>query len=195
MNTKTWLLGFKQLMLLKVPSPSRKVSATILVLLGLSCAFAFFGPFVVTLFWHIRFGFSVSYRTHTIRVPLEWVANVEPLDLQLSKSAKTSFSHPQISDFIDFEPLRDSETSSPSDLAKSWEALYWTTGAQDGDSISGPFSVGSRPNEILCMESFNEKFPDQVSASCIMPKFRLKGVYSGARKDIDAFLRIVRETR
>jgi hypothetical protein len=189
----TGLRSFKRLMQSEVPTPGRKVSMAILILLGLSCIFTFFGPVVMTLFWHMRSGFSVVYRGRTIQVPLEWIASAEPLRLELSKWKRTPFSKPPILDFADFEPLREAATTRRNDLANSWEAHYWNGGAGTGDIISGPFNIGSGADEILCMESVSKEYPNRASASCIVFQFHMKATYSGERRDLETFFQIVRK--
>lgn len=166
-----------------------------MILLGFLLGLLFFGPVVWTLFWHVRHGSSVVYKRQAIWVPLEWTAKSDGSNIQFAKSARTVFSEPVIVSWIFFSPSGFPTNMSSDEVAKSWEANYWNGTALTDDIVSGPLNVGSGANKTLCMQSFPKRIPGSASASCFIFQSNLQVTFSGERRDLDTFLKIVHEIK
>jgi hypothetical protein len=180
-------------MLSELPRPKREITRAVMILLGFTLVLMVFGPAVWTLFWHVRHGSSIVYKGQTIRIPLEWTANTGGTDMQFTKCARTVFSEPVIVGWIFFSPSLFPANMSHDEVAKSWEAHYWNGAAVTDDIVSGPLNVGSGANKTLCMESFPKRIPESASANCFIFQSSLQVTFSGERKDLDTFLKIVHE--
>lgn len=166
-----------------------------LFVLGITMLLTYFYPVVLTLSWHLRNGSSVVYKGRYIRVPLRWTAKVEPQGTLLMKLGWNVFARPPFRSWIYFDPSPFQTSPSRDEAVKSWEALYWTRAAGTDDIVSGPLTVRSVGNEVLCMKSMSKRDPELTSADCLIFQPILSANFGGEMKDFETFLQILREMK
>jgi hypothetical protein len=167
----------------------------VLITIIFLCCLIYFSPTVGTYWWHLHHGNVIEFKGHYLRVPLEWVAQVEPQNVQLVKWHGTILSGHPIDGSISFHSSIYLRGPRQDEIEGSWEAHFWAGQTNTDNVVSGPFKIPSNAGQVMCMESLGMKSLDNASADCLILESQIDASFAGEKRDLNILFWMIGEIK
>jgi hypothetical protein len=179
-----------------LPAPKkRSVTAGIIVAFVVAWVLWIFFPGERTLIWHLRHGNSIQYNGKTVPVPPRWTAFLGNGVLFSKRPLTILFQHKLQGRMSVGDPAGRGPSGTREQLTKLWVALFQSLHSRSDEVVSGPQTIGSGPQEAICVEASSHGVAGRTTAACFVIDSKWTFQFEGDTKDLDSFFDVVKGTK
>jgi hypothetical protein len=155
----------------------------------IACAL-FLYPLGATLFWHLRYGATISYSGQSFTVPVRWTAWVHDGSIFFVKRPITVFPEDAFVAWSTARPMsRQSQVGRDrEDNYGSFSAVFQTKLVSDGEIVEDSVLLGSGADEAMCIQATRQSHHTWLHSGCIFFDSTWTSDFRGSVSDRDTFL-------